>query len=529
MFKVMLRDNISSVAKEILEKTGQIEVTIDNDKKTNTPDQLSKIIADYDGIAVRSGSLISADVIEAGTRLKVIGRAGIGVDNIDVAAATRQGVVVMNAPGGNTVTTAEHTIAMLFAVARNIPQGTESIRRGRWEKKTLIGVEITSKTLGIIGLGQIGRIVAERALGLKMNVIAHDPYISDKAAKALNVKIVPLDDLLAQSDFITLHVPRLKETSGMINSVSIAKMKPGVRLINCSRGEIVDIHAVYQALESGHIAGVALDVFPSEPPDPKLPIITHPRAVFTPHLGASTGEAQLNVAEMIAAQMATFLIHDEIRHALNFPSLPRTVMDKIRPHLDLGEKMGALMGQLAKTIHDITITYCGDAAELETRPISHAVLKGYLNVFSGRPVNYVNAPELAKEKGIHIKETTHSARGDFSGYIAVKLENAADSPDEIWGTIFSSVHPRIVRLGEIYMDAQPEGYMLIIQNHDNPGVIGDIGTVLGKHHINIGRFQLGRRDRKALCIVNIDTPADDAVIHELGQLPNILYVKQVHL
>ncbi|MGD9382709.1 MAG: hydroxyacid dehydrogenase, partial [Desulfobacterales bacterium] len=290
MYKVMIRDNMSPVAKDILEATGKIEVVVDNDKETSDPKVLSKLINEFHGLVIRSGTRVTDQILKNARQLKVIGRAGIGVDNIDVQTATKQGIVVMNAPGGNTVTTAEHTISLMLALARNIPQGTASLREGKWEKKKLPGVEITGKILGIIGLGHIGRVVANRAKGLKMKVVAADPYVSKEAAKSLEVELVPLEDLLIRSDFITLHVPRLKETTNMIDAATINKMKPGVRIVNCSRGEIVRLDDLYQAILSGHVAGAALDVFPQEPPDPSLPILQHPNVIFTPHLGASTGE-----------------------------------------------------------------------------------------------------------------------------------------------------------------------------------------------------------------------------------------------
>lgn len=529
MYKVMIRDNMSSLAKDILEATGEIEVVVDNDKATGDPKSLSKIIGEFHGLAIRSGTKVTEDVLKGAKQLKVIGRAGIGVDNIDVQAATKQGVVVMNAPGGNTVTTAEHTMSLLMALARNIPQGTASLRDGKWEKKKLSGVEITGKTLGIIGLGYIGRIVADRAKGLKMNVIATDPFVSQEAARALEVELVALDDLLARSDFITLHVPRLKETVDMINMTTIKKMKPGVRIINCSRGEIVKIDDLHQAIVSGHVAGAALDVFPQEPPDTTMPILQHPNVIFTPHLGASTGEAQLKVADMIARQIAAYLIDGIITNAVNFPSLSMEVMDQLRLHLDLAEKMGSLMGQLVRKIHDITISFSGDLAILDTRPLTHAVLKGLLGSFTDKPVNYVNAPVLAREKGIHVNETRSQAKDDFAGLIRVKLEGHEEGPDEIWGTIFEKKYPRLVKIGKIYLDAIPEGSMIVIQNFDRPGVIGNVGTTLGRHNINIGRFQLGRRGDRALCLVNIDTPADEKVIEEIQSLPNIISVRQAHL
>jgi D-3-phosphoglycerate dehydrogenase len=517
------------IAKEILEATGKINVVVDNDKATSDPEVLSKIIGEFHGLAIRSGTQVTEEVLKNAGQLKVIGRAGIGVDNIDVASATKHGIVVMNAPGGNTITTAEHTISLMLALARNIPQGTASIRDGKWEKKKLAGIEITGKTLGIIGLGHIGRVVADRAKGLKMVVIAADPYVSKDAAKALDVELVSLDDLLSRSDFITLHVPRLQETVGMINETTLNRMKQGVRIINCSRGEVVNIDDLYQAILSGHVAGAALDVLPQEPPEPDLPVLQHPNVIFTPHLGASTGEAQIKVAEMIAKQMSAYLLDGIIMNAVNFPSLPIDVMDQIRPHLDLTEKMGSLMGQLVRKIHDITISYSGDVANLDTRPLTHAALKGLLGSFTDTPVNYVNAPTLAQEKGIHVHETISSAKHDFTSLIRMKLEDHEGGIDEIWGTIYEKKYPRLVKIGEIYLDAIPEGWMIIIQNIDRPGVIGNVGTTLGRHNINIGRFQLGRRGDRAICLVNIDTPADETVIHDLSELPNIISVQQVHL
>ena len=529
MYKVMIRDNMSPVAQRILEATGKIEVVVDNDKATSDPKVLSKIIGEFHGLAIRSGTRITKEVLTNAGQLKVIGRAGIGVDNIDVPVATKHGIVVMNAPGGNTITTAEHTISLMLALARNIPQGTASIREGKWEKKKLAGIEITGKTLGIVGLGHIGRVVADRAKGLKMAVITADPYVSEEAAKALDVELVPLDELLARSDFITLHVPRLQETVGMINETTIHKMKPGVRIINCSRGEIVKIDDLYQAVLSGHVAGAALDVLPQEPPESNLPILQHPNVIFTPHLGASTGEAQIKVADMIAKQMAAYLVNGIIINAVNFPSVPKDVMDRIRPHLDLAEKMGSLMAQLVRKPHDVTITYSGEVTRFDTRPLTRAVLKGMLGAFTDEPVNYVSAPALAKDKGIHVRETTSQAKKDFSNLIRVKLEDYEGDADEIWGTIFAKKYPRIIRLGRMFLDAIPEGSMIIIQNIDKPGVIGNVGTTLGRHSINIGRFQLGRLGDRALCMVNIDTPADDKVLEDIKSLPNIISARQVRL
>ena len=344
----MIRDNLPPLARDILEATGKIEVVVDNDKSTGDSEVLSKVIDKYHGLAIRSSTTVTEQVLKKAGKLKVIARAGIGVDNIDVPAATKQGIVVMNAPGGNTVTTAEHTISLMLALARNIPQATASMRGGQWDRKKLIGIEIAGKTLGVIGFGQIGRIVAQMAQGLKMKVIAADPFVSQNAASSLEVELVPLDDLLARSDFISLHVPHFKETVNMINASTIKKMKPGVRIINCARGEVVQLDDLYEAILNGHVAGAALDVFPEETPDPALPLLQHPNVISTPHLGASTGEAQIKVAEMIANQMVAYLLKGIITNAVNFPSLSLEVMDQMRPHLELAEKMGSLWANLPK-------------------------------------------------------------------------------------------------------------------------------------------------------------------------------------
>ncbi len=529
MYKVMIRDNMSPVAKQILEASGKISVTVDNDQTTSEPKVLSKIIGEFHGLAIRSTTKIDQQVLSCANRLKVIGRAGVGVDNIDIPEATKRGVVVMNAPGGNTITTAEHTISLLLALARNVPQGTASVREGKWEKKKLTGVELTGKTLGVIGLGNIGRVVADRAKGLKMNVIATDPYVSKDAARALDIELVAMEDLLARSDFITLHVPRLKETTNMVNESMINAMKPEVRIINCSRGDVVNLGDLYQAILRGHVAGAALDVLPMEPPDSSLPILQHPNVIFTPHLGASTDEAQIKVAQMIAKQITDYLIDGIITNAVNFPSLSVEAMNQLRPHFDLAEKMGSLMGQLVKKIHHITISYSGEVATLDTRPLTHAVLKGFLGSFTDQPINYVNAPALANEKGVQVNETKSQSKDDFTSLIRVRLEGHQEGPEEIWGTIYEKKYPRLVRIGKIYLDAIPEGSMIVIQNFDKPGVIGNVGTTLGRHNINIARFQLGRRGDRAICLVNIDSSANEDVIAELESLPNIISVRQVHL
>lgn len=527
MYKVMIRDNMSLKAKDILEQTGQIRVVVDNDKATSDPKILASLIHEFDGLGVRSGTKVTAEVLEKAEKLKAVGRAGIGVDNIDVPYATARGIVVMNAPGGNTVTTGEHAISLMLALARNIPQATASIREGKWEKKKFMGVEIDGKSLGIIGLGQIGRVVASRAQGLGMKVIAADPYITKEAATSLGVELVLLDDLLTRADFITLHVPRLEETKNLIRKETIEKMKPGVRIINCARGEVVNMDDLYEALVSGHVAGASLDVYPKEPPDFSLPIFQHPNVIFTPHLGASTGEAQEKVAEMIARQMVSYLIDGVITNAVNFPSISTEVMDQLRPHISLAERMGSFVGQMVREPHDINITYGGYVTGFDTRVLTRAVLKGLLGSFTDMPVNYVNAPALAKEKGIGVEETISQQKDDYM--IRIKLPGYQDELNEIWGTIFAKKYQRLIRLGSIDMDAIPEGTMIVVQSADQPGVVGNIGVTLAKHGVNIARFQAGRREGRSVCVINIDSPVDDKIIEELRTLPHITAARRAQV
>ena len=529
MYRVMIRDNMSPLAKEILEQTEEIEVVVDNEKKTSDPDILADLIGEFDGLAVRSGTRVQSKVLDKATRLKVIGRAGIGVDNIDVAAATARGIVVMNAPGGNTVTTGEHAVSLMLSLARQIPQAHASICAGKWEKKKFTGVELSGKTLGIVGLGHVGRVVASRGLGLEMKVIASDPYVTKEAASTLGVELVPLDVLFSRADFISLHVPRLEETKYMIRKETIKKMRSGVRIINCARGEIVHLEDLYDALQSGFVAGAAIDVYPQEPPDPSWPIFKHPNVIFTPHLGASTGEAQKKVAEMIARQMADYLLNGVIINAVNFPSIPMEVMGRIRPFLDLAERLGSMMGQIIEEPHDLTITYSGDVTRFDTKVLSHAVLKGLLGSFTDKPVNDVNAPAIAKEKGIHVEETVSQDMRDYTNLIQLKLHGEKEVLNEIWGTIFAKKHQRIVRLGQIYMDAVPEGDVLVILNNDRPGVIGNVGTTLARNNINIARFQLGRLEGHAICLVNIDSPVNEQTLKEIRLLANIIEVRKIRL
>jgi D-3-phosphoglycerate dehydrogenase len=526
MYKVMLRDNMSPRAKEILEATGQIQVVVDNDKATNDPKVLADLIGEFDGLGIRSGTKVTAPIFERARNPKVVARAGIGIDNVDVNEASNRGIVVMNAPGGNTLTTAEHAISMMLSLARNIPQATASMRAGKWEKKAFMGVEIGGKTLGIIGLGQIGRVVASRAQGLGMKVIASDPYITREAAASLGVEQVLMDDLLARADFITLHVPRLEETKNLIRSATLQKMKKGVRLINCARGDVVNLDDLAEALSKGHVAGAALDVFPQEPPDYSAAIFDNPNVILTPHLGASTGEAQEKVAEMIARQMVSYFLEGVIINAVNFPSIPMETMANLRIHLDLAERMGSMIGQMVRQPCDVNFSYSGYLTDFDTRVLTHAALKGLLSCFTDRPVNFVSAPHLAKAKGIKVRETIQEAL-EYTNLIRIDLPGIKDDFHSIWGTVFAKKYQRIVRIGRIYLGAIPEGPMILVQNMDRPGVIGNIGMVLGKHGINIARFQLGRDKEQAICTVNLDTPVSEDIPHEIRALPHVLSVRYV--
>ncbi len=523
--KVLVSDSFAPEGLEVFKQAEGIELEYKTGRK---PEELMEVIGGFDGLAIRSATKVKADIIEAANNLKVIGRAGIGVDNVDLAAATARGIVVMNTPGGNATAAAEHALSLMMALSRNIPQATASMKGGKWEKKKFMGVEVNGKTLGVIGLGNIGRIVADRALGLKMRVIAFDPFVTAEAAAKMGVELADMDTLLAGSDYITIHTPKTEETKNLIRRETIAKMKDGVRLINCARGGIVNEADLFEGLKSGKVAGAALDVYEKEPPEPG-PLFELDNVILTPHLGASTGEAQVNVSVAIAKQIVDYLVNGIITNAVNFPSMSRETLAQVQPYLNLAEKMGALTGQLLKQVKNITIEYAGEVTQYDTRPITLAALKGLLGSFLDVPVNYVSAPAHARERGIEVHETTSLQPHDFTSLITLKVQDGKPAVEIISGTLFGRSDPRIVNVNGIYLDAIPQGAMLIIHNVDKPGVIGNIGTTLGKNDINIGRFQLGRKGGEALCMVNIDTPASDEVLEALRGLPNMISVRQVIL
>ena len=521
MAKVLISDQMDPKAAEIFRARG---VHVD-ERPGLSKDELKAIIGDYDGLAIRSATKVTADVLEAAASLKVVGRAGIGVDNVDIPAATARGVVVMNTPFGNSITTAEHAIALMFALARELPAADASTQAGKWEKNRFMGVELTSKTLGLIGAGNIGSIVAERAIGLKMKVIAYDPFLSPERAVDLGIEKVELDDLLARADFITLHTPLTDQTRNILSRENLAKTKAGVRIINCARGGLIDEAALKELLESGHIAGAALDVFVEEPAKSN-PLFGTPGFVATPHLGASTTEAQVNVAIQVAEQMADFLTTGGVSYALNVPSLSAEEAPKLRPYLLLAEQLGSLVGQLSHgSIAGLAIEAEGAAAQLNMKPITGAVLAGFMRVHSDT-VNMVNAPFLARERGLDVRETRHDREGDYHSLLRVSAMTS-DGPRTVAGTLFGNAAPRLVEIFGINVEAELTGEMIYIVNDDQPGFIGRLGTMLGAAGVNIGTFNLGRRAAggEAIALVSVDNPISPELVLQLKALPGVRVVK----
>jgi D-3-phosphoglycerate dehydrogenase / 2-oxoglutarate reductase len=521
MPKVLISDDMSPQAAAIFRARG-IETDVNTGLK---PDALKAIIGQYDGLAVRSSTKVTADVIAAAGRLMVIGRAGIGVDNVDVPAATARGVVVMNTPFGNSITTAEHALAMMFALARQIPQANASTHAGKWEKSRFMGVELAGKTLGIVGCGNIGGIVADRARGLKMKVIAHDPYLSAERAEDLGVEKVELDQLWARADFISLHAPATESTRGMINAETIGKMKPGVRIVNCARGAMVVEADLKAALESGHVAGAALDVFVEEPAKSN-PLFGLEQVVATPHLGASTVEAQEKVALQVAEQMAEFLLTGAVVNALNMPSVSADEMPKLKPYMTLAGQIGRFMGQLLESaVLSVTIEYGGQVASLNLKPLTALILEGLLAP-QMESVNMVNAPMVAKARDISVAEVTRDRAGVYQTLIRLTVVSEVQTRT-ITGTLFNGDQPRIVEIKGVPMDAQLRPNMLLVTNRDRPGLIGRLGTVLGDAGINIATFNLGRDQPggNAIALIEIDEAPSEAVLEQIRGLPNVVRVR----
>jgi D-3-phosphoglycerate dehydrogenase len=529
MYRVLVSDKLSTQGLEILKSAPDIQM----DNITGLqPAELAEKIGPYHGLIVRSASKVTAEVIAAAQNLRVIGRAGIGVDNIDVPAATKRGIVVMNTPAGNNITTAEHAISMMLALARSIPQATASMKGGKWEKSRFTGSEVFNKTLGIVGIGNIGSVVADRALGLKMKVIAADPFISQQAAQRLGVELVSLDDLYARSDFISVHTPLNAETRGLIGAAAFAKMKKGVRVINCARGGIVDEEALAAAITEGKVAGAAVDVFAKEPPPPDHPLISLDQVICTPHLGAATNEAQLNVAIAIAHQVVNYLSRGVIQDAVNVPSISPELLEVLNPYLTLCDKLGSLQGQLLAAAPDeVAIEYAGEVAEYDVKSLTLAVMRGLLSrVLESTMVNSVNAPAIARERGMRIVESKASASKGFSNLITVSI-NTLKGPSVVAGAIFGGHVVRLVRINDFYLDSSPEGFILMLHNRDVPGVVGAVGTVLGQAKINIARLELGREKigGMAISLIHVDDEIPEPVLEQLREVPNIVSAQLVRL
>ena len=524
--RVLVSDKLSETAVQIFRDRG-IDVTFEpglgKDKE-----RLLEVVGEYDGLAIRSATKVSDKVLEAATRLKVIGRAGIGVDNVDISAASRRGVIVMNTPFGNSITTAEHAIAMMFAVARQIPQASASTHAGRWEKARFMGVELTGKTLGVIGAGNVGGIVCERAVALKMKVIAYDPFLSEERAAHLGVTKVELDELLKRSDFVTLHVPLTDKTRNVLSREAIGQLKPGVRIVNCARGGLVDEAALADALKSGHVAGAAFDVFAEEPAT-SSPLFGLENVVVTPHLGASTTEAQENVALQVAEQMSDYLLTGAVTNALNMPSVTAEEARVMGPWLKLAGHLGAFVGQLTEEpVEAINLTYDGLAAEMNVAALNAAAVAGIMR--AGNPeVNMVSAPVMARERGIDISTTTQAQTGMFEGYVklTVKMPGRERS---IAGTVFSDGKPRFIQIKGVTIDAEVGEHMLYTTNEDVPGIIGTLGATFGENGVNIANFTLGRTEKghNAIALLYVDEPVPEAVLAKLRATGMFQQVRPLH-
>ena len=526
MAKVLISDALSEAAVQIFRDNG-VEVDF-QPKLGKDPAKLAEIIGNYDGLAIRSATKATAELIAKADNLKVIGRAGIGVDNVDIPAASAKGIVVMNTPFGNSITTAEHAIAMMFAVARQIPAADASTQAGKWEKSRFMGSEITGKVLGLIGCGNIGSVVASRAIGLKMHVIAFDPFLSSEKAKQMGVeKVEDIEDLLGRADFLTLHLPKTEKTANILSAERIAKIKPGARLINCARGGLVDEQAVAEALKSGQLAGAAFDVFSVEPAT-ESPLFGLDNVVCTPHLGAATTEAQENVALQVAEQMSDYLMRGAVSNALNAPSVTAEEAPVLKPWIDLCSMLGGFAGQVTESpIKQIEIEYVGSVGDLNLKPLTSALTASMLVPLVGEgAVNMVSAPIVARERGIKIAETRKDAQGAFGSYVRLVVVTETQTRS-VAGTIYSDGKPRFIQIKGIDLEAEPQPFMLYTTNSDTPGYIGALGTKLGDLGINIATFALGRSDKggEAIALLGVDQKVADEALQAISELPQIIQAK----
>jgi D-3-phosphoglycerate dehydrogenase len=524
--KILISDELSPAAVAIFKDNG-LDVTFEP-KLGKDKERLEALIPEFDGLAIRSATKVTEKLIKAARNLKVIGRAGIGVDNVDIRAATARGVIVMNTPFGNSITTAEHAISMMMALARQIPEADRSTQAGKWEKSRFMGVELFGKVLGVIGCGNIGSIVADRGVGLKMKVIAYDPFLSQERAVEIGVEKVELADLFARADFITLHTPLTDRTKGIIGAAALKQMKPGVRIINCARGGLVEEAALLEALKSGQVAGAALDVFEEEPATGN-PLFGTPNLICTPHLGAATSEAQENVALQVAEQMSAYLLKGAIANAVNFPSITAEEAPRLRPYIKLAEQLGSFAGQLTETtIKGIRIEYSGAVAELNVKPITAVAVASVLKRHMGEGVNMVSAVSLAEQRGVRIETTTRGQDGTYESY--VKLTVKTEKYDRsVGGTVFSDGRPRFIQVRDIDMEFEIGPHMLFVRNADKPGFIGRFGSLMGEAGVNIATLNLGR-DKPggdAICLVTLDEPIPDAVLAKVRELPQVIRAIQL--
>jgi D-3-phosphoglycerate dehydrogenase len=517
--KVLVSDNLGEVGIQMFKEAPGIEVDVKTGLK---PEELKAIIGEYDALAIRSNTKVTEEILSAATRLKVVARAGIGLDNVDIPAATKRGVVVMNTPTGNVITTAEHAIAMMLALTRRIPEGTASLKDGRWEKKKLEGRELYQKTLGVVGYGKIGSIVADRGRGLRMRVVIYDPFVPPEKIQNDGFEAVSLQELYKQSDYITVHVPKMKNTANLITKEAFELMKNGVMVINCARGGIINEADLYEAIKAGKVAGAALDVFETEPPG-KNPLLGLEQVIATPHLGASTKEAQSNVAIMAAQQIIDYLTSGTIVNAVNVPSVTGEVLEKVGPYIKLAEQLGLLQAQLIKGApKEVVVEYYGDFKGIDLSPVTTALLKGMLTPMVKEVVNFVNAHVLTTQRGIKVTETTIGSHAEYTYLIAAKVVTT-EGENVVAGTIFGKQDTRVVRINTFRLEMIPLGHMALIHNLDIPGSIGEIGTTLGKHSVNIARMQVGQEEggERNIIFLCTDTPIPSAVVEELRGLRTV--------
>lgn len=518
--KVLISDNLSPVGAKILQEAG-----LDVDVNTGlAPEELKKIIGQYDGLVIRSTTRVTTDLLESAAKLKIVGRAGIGLDNVDIPASSQKGIVVMNAPDGNATTTAEHAISMMMSLSRNIPQATASLKDGKWEKKKFMGREVSGKVLGIIGIGRIGGIAANRAQGLKMKTIAYDPHLPRDMAEKIGVELVSLEELAKRADYITVHVPFTKETKGIVSTEFFKNMKKDAMFVDCARGGVCDEDALYKALVDGEIAGAALDVFANEPVTKEnCPLLQLDNFICTPHLGASTSEAQENVAIIIAEQVADYLKKGVVTNAVNVPSVSDDVLTQVGPYITLGEMLGCLHMQIAKGgVEEVNVEYSGELSDLNTSPITVAFLKGLFTPILKDAVNYVNAPVIARDRGIKIVESKSERSADFTSALTISVKTS-EGENVLVGTVFGKNEPRLVRINNFRLEALPAGHMLLVYNKDVPGVIGALGTALGKADVNISRMTVGREEesQQNIILLSTDSPISKELLSEVLNLNNV--------